>query len=226
MTSTLNAGEKMVAVSDESPVRARGVRQLPGRWQRLLPAYAQLGRELIARYSEPHRRYHDVRHLAAVLTAVDDLADEADDIDAVRLAAWFHDAVYEIRADDNEERSARLAEAELPRAGVPAPRVADVARLVRLTATHAPPPGDRDAAVLCDADLAVLGSTHVEYAAYAAAVRDEYAEIADADFRAGRAAILTALLALPRLYTTDTGRDRWEARARRNVSREIAGLTS
>jgi predicted metal-dependent HD superfamily phosphohydrolase len=109
---------------------------------------------------------------------------------------------------------------------VPASRVANVARLVRLTATHAVAAGDRDGAVLCDADLSILCAAADEYAAYAAAVRDEYAHVPDADFKAGRATILRELLALPRLFATERGHDRWETRARRNVEGEIAKLTS
>jgi predicted metal-dependent HD superfamily phosphohydrolase len=190
-----------------------------------MPRRPDLGRELIGRYSEPTRRYHDVRHLAQVLGTVDDLAAEADDIVAVELAAWFHDAVYDVRAADNEERSARLAEAELARASVPPARIGEVARLVRLTATHAAQPGDHNGSVLCDADLSILASVGEAYAAYTAAVRAEYAYVPESDFKAGRAAILQQLLDLPRLFATDTGHARWEARARRNVEREVAELT-
>nr|WP_206067786.1 metal-dependent phosphohydrolase [Nonomuraea sp. FMUSA5-5] len=118
-----------------------------------------LGAELVARWAEPHRRYHTRTHLAAVLAAIDDLADEAADLAAVRLAAWFHDAVYDGRPGWDEERSAQLAQARLPACGVPAQRVAEVARLVRLTAAHDTlRPGDRNGAVLCDADLAILAA--------------------------------------------------------------------
>jgi predicted metal-dependent HD superfamily phosphohydrolase len=216
----------MVVVSDDFRLRDRMVDQLPDRWALLMPDRPELGRELIARYAEPHRRYHDGVHLASVLIAVDELADEADEVEAVQLAAWFHDAVYDVRAQDNEERSARLAETELMRVGVEPARVAKVARLVRLTSTHAAGPDDRDGAALCDADLSILGASEAEYAAYAAAVREEYAHVADADFRSGRAAILRQLLSLPRLFATERGHDRWEAPARRNVEREIAELTA
>ena len=80
------------------------------------------GRDLIDRYAEPQRRYHDGRHLAEVLAAVDRLAEHAEDLTAVRLAAWFHDAVYEPAASPgaNEEASARLAAHVLTRLGQPA----------------------------------------------------------------------------------------------------------
>src|SRR5205085_1494923 len=146
---------------------------------------------------------------------VDELASAAVNPDVVRLAAWFHDAVHDGVAGD-EERSALLAEAELPRTGLDAATVADVARLVRVTATHDPPAGDRDGAVLCDADLAVLGRDADGYRAYTRDVRAEYAHVPDEVFRAGRAGILETLLARPRLFRTELGHGRWERAARAN----------
>ena len=185
---------------------------------------AGTGARLLAAYGDPARRYHDLHHLAEVLGHVDTLEAVATDPVAVRLAAWFHDAVYDPKAPDNEERSALLAEHELAALRVPDQVTDEVARLVRLTATHAPGPDDRDGAVLCDADLAVLGRDREGYAAYAAAVREEYAFVDDATFRAGRAAILRSLLDQPTLYRTAEGITRWEAAARRNVTAEIARL--
>lgn len=186
-------------------------------------AYAD---RLLARWAEPQRRYHTLAHLQAVLDHIDTMAHYADDPDVVRLAAWFHDAVYRPDLSENEERSARLAELALPEAGLSQERTDEVARLVRLTTTHAAAPGDHNGAVLCDADLAVLGSAPEAYAAYAAAVREEYGFVPDDDFRAGRAAILEQLLDLPRLFRTPHGELEWEARARRNLAQELRALTA
>ncbi|MGW0805798.1 HD domain-containing protein [Nonomuraea sp. NPDC002799] len=197
-------------------------------WVRLAggsPAALATGAELIARWSEPHRRYHDRAHLAAVLGAITPLGDEAGDLTAVRLAAWFHDAVYDGRPGRDEERSAQLAQALLPRCGVPAGRIAEVARLVRLTAAHDTlTGGDANGAVLCDADLAVLGSPG--YPAYAAAIRQEYAHVPDEAFRQGRAEVLRRLLAVPRLYRTRRAAELWEERARANMTAELAALAA
>ncbi|MFC9652481.1 MULTISPECIES: HD domain-containing protein [unclassified Streptomyces] len=185
-------------------------------------AYAD---RLLARWAEPQRRYHTTDHLLAVLDHIDTLAEYADDPDVVRLAAWFHDAVYQPDRSENEERSARLAERALPEAGLSDDRTREVARLVRLTTTHAAAPGDRDGAVLCDADLAVLAGGPEAYAAYTAAVREEYGFVPDDAFRTGRAAVLEQLLALPALFRTPYGAREWEARARANLTDELRGLT-
>ncbi|MEU6425319.1 metal-dependent phosphohydrolase [Microbispora sp. NPDC046973] len=188
------------------------------------PAGRALAAELTARWAQPHRRYHTTAHLRAVLTAIEPLAAQAPDADAVRLAAWFHDAVYDGRPGWDEERSAQLAQARLPACGLPAERVREVARLVRLTAGHAYEPGDMNAAVLCDADLAILAAPPGAYEAYTRAVREEYRHVPDAAFRAGRAGVLRRLLGKPRLFGTPVGRDLWERRARENVAAELAGL--
>ncbi|RMB83319.1 hypothetical protein [Streptomyces shenzhenensis] len=180
---------------------------------------------LLVRWQEPQRRYHTLTHLTAVLDHVDTLAEYAADPDVVRLAAWFHDAVYLPDRSENEERSARLAERALPEAGVPADRTAEVARLVRLTVSHDPAADDRDGQVLCDADLAVLAGPPSAYAAYTAAVREEYHFVPNEAFRAGRAAILRELLELPRLFRTPYGRRAWEPTARYNLAAELALLT-
>ncbi|MBB4891905.1 putative metal-dependent HD superfamily phosphohydrolase [Streptomyces olivoverticillatus] len=181
--------------------------------------------DLLARWSEPQRRYHTVDHLAAVLGHLDELAAHADDIDTVRLAAWFHDAVYRPDRSENEERSAHLAERALPELGIDPARTAETARLVRLTVTHEPAPGDRDGEVLCDADLAILGSPPQQYAAYAAAVRQEYGFVPHDAFREGRADVLRQLLAQPRLFRTPAAYERWERTARFNLATELDLLT-
>ncbi|MER7310705.1 MULTISPECIES: HD domain-containing protein [Streptomyces] len=180
---------------------------------------------LLERWGEPQRRYHTTAHLAQVLDHVDTLAGHAADPDVVRLAVWFHDAVYRPDRSENEERSAALAERALPEAGVPDAATAEVARLVRLTVTHDPADGDRDGEVLCDADLAILASAPREYAAYAAQVREEYGFVPDDLFRAGRADVLRHLLGLPRLFRTPHGAAVWEPRARQNVTTELELLT-
>ncbi|MBE8477109.1 HD domain-containing protein [Streptomyces justiciae] len=181
--------------------------------------------DLLRRWQEPQRRYHTVEHLAAVLDRIDVLEEYADDPNAVRLAAWFHDAVYLPERSTNEERSARLAERALPEAGVPSATTAEVARLVRLTVTHDPADDDRDGQVLCDADLAILAAPPSAYAAYTAAVREEYHFVPNEAFREGRSAVLRQLLDLPRLFRTPYGAAEWEATARYNLAAELEMLS-
>ncbi|WP_458086851.1 HD domain-containing protein [Streptomyces malaysiensis] len=187
------------------------------------PSPVPYGEDLLTRWAEPQRRYHTTDHLLAVLDRVDELLPhvQAPDPAAVRLAAWFHDAVYLPDRSTNEERSARLAERALTEAAVPAPRTAETVRLVLLTRDHNPAEGDTNGEVLCDADLAVLAGSPENYGAYAAAVREEYAFVPDDTFREGRANVLRHLLDLPHLFRTPAAHDRWEAPARHNMTTEL-----
>ncbi|TCO48667.1 putative metal-dependent HD superfamily phosphohydrolase [Kribbella antiqua] len=198
---------------------------LRDQWNRLLPHAQPLGDDLLARYAEQHRHYHDQQHLTEVLETVDELAGQADDVDAVRLAAWFHDAIYDPQADpgENEELSAQLAELELAAYGVDADRVDEVGRLVRLTAKHDCEPDDANGAVLCDADLRILGMPRERYDEYAAGIREEYGHIGDREFARGRMSFLQTL-AGTRLYATARGHDEWEQAARDNLGREVESL--
>ncbi|MEU6403154.1 hypothetical protein [Streptomyces sp. NPDC046985] len=212
------------AVLDD--LRARWVRALEGaRGDGPGPDPAPYADDLLDRWQEPQRRYHTLAHLTAVLDRVDALAEYAADPDAVRLAAWFHDAVYLPERSENEERSARLAERALTEAGVPTRTTAEAARLVRLTVDHDPGGDDPDGQVLCDADLAILAAPPSAYAAYTAAVREEYHFVPNDAFRAGRAAILRRLLARPTLFRTPYGQRHWEATARYNLAAELEMLS-
>lgn len=178
--------------------------------------------ELLALIHSGDRHRHDGTHLAGVLRAVGVLEAGGESCDgiAVRLAAWFREAATEPGEPGAGDRAGALAERLLD----PASPVEEVARLARLAGGHRVEPGDLDAAVFCDADLAVLGSPAEVYDEYVAAVRLDFAHVPDERFRAGRAAVLEDLLGRECLFHTSTGRDAWERRARANLHRELADL--
>ncbi|MCX6499311.1 MAG: DUF4031 domain-containing protein [Arthrobacter sp.] len=216
---------KLIASGLRIPARRRsGSLKLPllTRWNDVLPGHDALFLDLLDRWGEEHRKYHGRTHLLAVLEALDRLSAPARPPRTVLLAAWFHDAVYRGIAGEDEEESARLAEERLGQAGLPADEVDEAARLVRMTADHRPDPGDGAAALLSDADLSVLGGEPAAYARYLAAVREDFAHIGDADFAAGRAAVVRQLLALDPLFHTPRGRELWQDAARRNLQGELA----
>ena len=188
----------------------------------------QLRAELAAAHRAPGRHYHDLRHVEALLGHASACADAIGDRDAVEAAIWFHDAIYDTRRNDNEERSAALAEARL--AGtVEASRVARIAAMIRATAGHVCPDfadaaARRDCALFLDMDLAVLGSADADFDAYEAAVRREYDWVAEPQWRRGRRAVLEGFLARQAIYATARFRASHEARARRNLARALARL--
>lgn len=211
---------------------------LPGRWARLMDrigaradrdaVYADLDR----RYREPGRAYHTWAHVADCLAELDRASELSRRPEAVELALWFHDAVYDPRASDNEERSAALLREAGSRMGIGDDLAAAAAALVLATAHRAEPGlpaggaagGDAaagDAALARDIDLAILGAPAARFRAYEGAVRREFRHVTDAEWRAGRSGVLAMFLELPRIYVTDAFRGRLEARARRNLA---AGL--
>jgi predicted metal-dependent HD superfamily phosphohydrolase len=180
-----------------------------------------LGDDLLARWSEPHRRYHNLDHLRAVLAHLDRVGPASR---VARLGAWYHDAVYQPSRLDNEKNSAALARSGLGAIGVQDGVVDEVVRLVHLTASHRADPGDTDGARLCDADLAILGSAPPGYDAYRRAVREEYAAVDEPAWRLGRSAPPREFLDRDRIFATPKGRQLWEAPARANLSRELNDL--
>ena len=186
---------------------------LAERWP--LTDHDDLRDELLAAWDRPG--YHDLLHLEEVLDRLDALAEAGATFDRTPtvLAAWFRDAVYD---DDPgpEERSAQWAERALPDE-----LAAEVARLVRMTERHRPEADDPAGCALSDADLAILAAPPERYRTYVEGVRREHDDISDADFRAGRRAVLVDLLDKPVLFHTAQAQALWEDAARANVSAEI-----
>jgi predicted metal-dependent HD superfamily phosphohydrolase len=184
--------------------------------------------ELISVYTAPDRHYHDLRHIEALLGLADVCAGAITDRDAVEAAIWFHDAIYDTRRGDNEDRSAALATARLAGTADEG-RIARVAAMIRATAGHAMPDfadaaAGRDCALFLDMDLAILGSPAAEFDAYEAAVRREYDWVSEPQWQHGRRAVLAQFLARPVIYATARFRASHEAAARRNLVRAIARL--
>jgi len=190
----------------------------------------ELKNELAALYQAADRHYHGLAHIEAMLALAAEYRHLLHDPEAVEAAIWFHDAIYDSRANDNEAKSAELAEKRL--AGRVGPhRLARVAAMISATATHQLPPLSdenalNDAALLLDMDLAILGAEPAVFDAYEKAVRLEYGWVEEPMWRAGRSAVLQNFIARPHIFNTQIFRDRFEARARENLDRSLRALQS
>lgn len=188
--------------------------------------------DLLRRYAEPHRHYHTAEHVMRALHHVDVLvADDRGDVDhdAVSAAALFHDAIYATHPGEgvelsNEAMSARLATDALNLVGWPDDRVRAVAALIEATETHQST--SAAAAILLDADLAVLGAGPARYADYVHGIRAEYSHVSDEQWRVGRAAVLRGFLARPTIFATSYMAGEREAQARSNIAAELSHLTT
>lgn len=196
-------------------------------WQRAVDRdHDQVLDALLERHREPHRHYHTATHVMWVCRHVEQLAlaHPVPDLGVVRVAALFHDAVYDPRSTTNESDSASLAEARLDEIGWSAERRAEVRRLIELTAGHVVDPADDAGAVLIDADLAILGASPNEYQHYSTAVRAEYSHVDDAAWCTGRARVLQHFLDQKAIFVTATMRAAREPSARANLTAELASL--
>jgi predicted metal-dependent HD superfamily phosphohydrolase len=181
--------------------------------------------QLVAAYSEQHRHYHTLQHLRDCLSHCEAAASLARRPAEVELALWFHDAVYDPRRADNEERSAEWAWRAILAAGCADAVAQRVQSLVLATRAHEASPGDdADTQLLLDIDLAILGAAPARFAEYGSQIRAEYAHVPEADFLRGRARVLSGFLARPRIYATGAFHDALEQRARANLTQALAVL--
>lgn len=196
------------------------------------------GELLVRGWTEPHRRYHTLTHLAEMFAALGELESagevRAGDAPVARVAAWYHDLAYDPRAapGSNEHRSAALARDHLHRLGVARPTVDTVESLILLTADHqgegpaggTGPHTDAVRAAFLDADLWILAAPADRFDAYCTQVRAEYAHVPDEPYAEGRATILRSLVGRGPVYRTAHADRRWQAAAEENVARELARL--
>jgi predicted metal-dependent HD superfamily phosphohydrolase len=187
---------------------------------------AAIGQDLLTRYGENGRFYHNLDHLHHVLTSIKAICAPDQPASALLLTAWYHDAVYDPRAADNEAQSAALAQRQLSAAGLAPDLVDEVARLILLTQTHEVEVATLSAReqengrILLDADLAILGADPDRYRQYAQAIRREYAFVPEAEYRQGRAKVLRRLLARQPLYYTPFMQT-YSRQARLNLTAEL-----
>ncbi|KRB30786.1 MULTISPECIES: hypothetical protein [Mesorhizobium] len=184
--------------------------------------------ELSMLYQAEDRHYHNLAHIEAMLALAGDYRTLLDDPRAVEAAIWFHDAIYDSKAKDNEARSAALAEKKLV-GSTDAGRLNRISAMILATATHQLPLFDnaaatRDASLFLDMDLSILGSAPDAFDAYERAVRREYGWVEEPMWRAGRGAVLKDFLARPHIFHTQEFRQRFEPQARLNMARSLETL--
>lgn len=193
-------------------------------WSRLgLQPPAGLFEELAERYGEPHRAYHTMAHLAECLRHLDGVPNPGDAAALIEMALWFHDAIYDTKRHDNEEKSADWAFDALRAAGATAAMARKIRDLV-LATKHDAAPQDEAAKLLVDIDLSILGAPRALFDEYEEQVRREYSWVPEAAFRAGRASILHSFLERPRIFQTPHFNATLEQRARENLARSVKRL--
>lgn len=204
----------------------RGWRALAARRGWPEPAAAAILEEIVHAYGQPHRRYHTLDHIAALLDLLDLHGEGTADRDTLTLAIFFHDIVYDPARNDNEEASASFATERLAALGLPAETTAEVRRFILATrhGQESEPIDTEGLALLLDLDLSILAADPAQYRAYAEAIRREYAFVPDPLYRPGRRRVLEGFLKRDRIYRTDRLAALWERPARVNLAAELADL--
>ncbi|UOQ72586.1 HD domain-containing protein [Hymenobacter cellulosilyticus] len=180
-------------------------------------------RQLTAAYESSGRHYHSLAHIRKLLETAEQHKALVHDAEVVQLAIWFHDVVYNPIRDDNEVRSAALAQEFLAKTSFPAERRQRVSFLIERTKDHTQPQpaADTDLHLFLDADLQILGAAEADYWQYARQVRQEYRLVPDILYRRGRKQVLEKLLGAPVLFQTPLFREKLDTAARRNLQAEL-----
>ncbi len=206
---------------------------LKSSWQTLLQSFSveyelrnNVFIDLLTIYSSANRFYHTLDHVYQVLKIINSLQDLSLNFSALQFAAWFHDAIYDTHYKDNEEKSAEYAEVALNFLEIPKATVNKVKFLILATKNHQALPTDVDSQILLDADLAILGSSELEYREYAQAIRKEYYWVSETDYCIGRRRVLQNFLQRDKIYSTHQLFTLLEERAKQNLLAEVAALSS
>lgn len=181
-------------------------------------------RSLMKAYSTPPRAYHNLTHIAQCLDELDYVIDQALDRTALETAVWFHDAVYNPRSHRNENESAWLAHDFINRAGASIATREKTIMLILSTKTHSENV-DKDAQLLSDIDLSILGQPEEAFWDYERKIRIEYEFVPEAGYRIGRTRILRKFFDRPTIYFTDYFKAKYELQAKRNLDKSIETLT-
>lgn len=186
-----------------------------------LPPY----KDLRIRYSKPQRKYHVWQHITDGLAEFEPSQSLALHPEEIKLAYYFHDAIYDTRTKDSEnvDNSALLAVDVLQQAKLPPVMIQRVADLVLVT-KHTTPSVGVDAQLIVDIDFSVLGKPEAEFDEYERNIRQEYAWVEDQIFRSTRADILTRFLQRPQIFNTQFFVNKYEEQARKNLQRSISNL--
>jgi len=203
------------------------VSALQKRWNRvvapLLPNPQATWQQLASLYSEPHRHYHTLDHVAACLDWLDQYHHLAEEPLCLELALWAHDVIYDPRASDNEARSADWFAQHFADSDLTDQQRARVHELI-LATIHPHPPTDPDMALLQDIDLSILGADAELYDRYEGWIRQEYEFVPEEAFRKGRSAVLQSFLEQDVIYHTAELRERLEMPAQDNLNRALGSL--
>jgi predicted metal-dependent HD superfamily phosphohydrolase len=212
-------------------INTEQVQALKAEWQSLVETYGAatdlgdtLCNNLVEHYSEKGRAYHNLSHIKTLLDISVTCKTDIQNHQAMFFAIWFHDAIYNTQANDNEEQSAELAVQALTQLGVVEDTIVLVQKMILATKHHKADDLPYDGKLFLDFDLSILGRKASIYKEYSEAIRTEYAWVPQDLYRQGRRKVLSSFLQREKIYYTDQLAEIFEAQARQNIESELAEL--
>lgn len=199
--------------------------QLRERWLRFWQRVGAAGDpqqyfdDIAKRYAEEQRAYHTLEHIAHCLQEFDEVRDTTHNANAVEMALWFHDVVYQ-REKDDEEKSAVYAKGVASAIGLSSGFAEEVGRLI-LTTKHTSIPDDIDARLLGDIDISILGQAPAVFDRYEDNIRREYDFVDEEPFRRGRSAVMESFAQRQTIFSTDYFKAKYQDQAVTNIQRSL-----
>ncbi|EEH68694.1 MULTISPECIES: HD domain-containing protein [Acinetobacter] len=175
--------------------------------------------KLIAAYSEKQRAYHTVQHLYECLVLFESIRPDLNDANAVELALWFHDVVYDPQAKDNELKSAELLEYYLAQ-DLSVDIVQKIKRWIIATQKHEAT-DELDLQFLLDIDLAILAASPERFDEYEQQIQQEFAWVDPDIYSIKRKQVLAHFYQTEPLYQTEYFQQNFERKAKSNLKNLI-----
>ena len=201
------------------------------RWKQLcnilnIPSNTTEYKKLLKAYRENHRAYHTQQHLCECLDKLDWAKANGwtENSSVIEIALWYHDAVYQPQAIDNELKSAEWAYHFLSKSGVDSEICDDLYSLIMATC-HREIPNKPLHQLVVDIDLSILGSEEKRFQEYEHQISQEYSWVPWLLYKEKRRAILNHFLNLPQIYNTDLFHTEYEQKARQNIQKLIIQLS-
>ena len=176
---------------------------------------SQLWRELKVAYSKPTRYYHTLQHLEHIYKELEPF--ELSPL--LEFAIFYHDIVYDVKQNNNEEVSVLYAMNSLKLLGVNQILKDEILVLIIETKTHNT--SNEKNKLFLDADLSILGSNEKNYQKYIQNIRKEYAIYDDDIYVKGRKKVLKMFLEKERIYESKHFHELYEKQARKNLEQEL-----
>ncbi|KAB1229546.1 hypothetical protein F8D52_16735 [Chryseobacterium viscerum] len=179
-----------------------------------------LWNEIVTRYSEKGRHYHNLHHLENMFWELEEVKVNLSDFTVISFSVFYHDIIYDATSKSNEEKSAVTAEKRLAELHVNKDKISIISEQILATKAHQRS-DHGDTNYLLDADLSVLGKDFKTYLEYTQNIRKEYSIYPDFLYKPGRKKVLKHFLELESIFKTDYFKDKYEAQAKENIAAEL-----